>query len=55
MRGIKAMQERSLVTLDDIYTAYEDCRRKKKSKRGTKGFAQNALFNCIKIVDEINV
>ena len=54
LRGIKAMQERSLVTLDDIYTAYEDCRRKKKSKRGTKGFAQNALFNCIKIVDEIN-
>lgn len=48
------MQERSLVTLDDIYTAYEDCRKKKKNKRGTKGFSQNALYNCLKIVDEIN-
>lgn len=48
------MQEDSLVTLDDIYKAYEDCRRKKKNKRGTKTFAQNALFHCLNLVEEIN-
>ena len=48
------MQDNSFVTLDDIYQAYEDCRRKKKRKRGTKEFSRNALFNCCVITDEIN-
>ena len=49
-----AVQENSFVTLDDIYRAYEDCRRKKKRKRGTKDFSRNALYNCCVITDEIN-
>ena len=48
------MQDNSFVTLDDIYQAYEDCKRKKKGKRGTKEFSRNALFNCCVIADEIN-
>lgn len=43
-----------LVTLDDMYKAYEDCRRKKKNKAGTIKFEQYALFNCLKLVEEIN-
>ena len=48
------MQDTSFVTLDDIHQAYEDCKRKKKGKRGTKEFSRNALFNCCVIADEIN-
>lgn len=42
------------ISIDDIYQAYEDCRRKKKNKRGTVKFEKNALFNCIRIVEDIN-
>lgn len=47
-----AQQDRP-VTLDDMYKAYEDCRRKKKNKAGTIKFEQYALFNCMKLVEEI--
>lgn len=42
------------ISIDDIYKAYEDCRKKKKSKRGTVSFESYALFNCVKLVEEIN-
>ena len=48
------MQKCSPVTLDDIYRAYEDCSRKKRNKSGTKAFAQHALYNCMKLTNEIN-
>lgn len=47
-------QQDKFVTLDDMYKAYEDCRKKKKNKAGTVKFEQYALFNCLKLVEEIN-
>lgn len=42
------------VSLDDLYTAYVDCRKKKKNKRGSKKFEPNALYSLKVLQKEIN-
>lgn len=42
------------VTLDEIYTAYLDFRKKKKNKRGTKSFEPMVLDELSDICNEIN-
>lgn len=42
------------VGIDDIYFAYECCRRRKKNKLGSKKFEVCALYNCIQIAEDIN-
>lgn len=42
------------VTFDDIYMAYEDCRRRKKNTKGAMEYEPNALFDLIDLCDEIN-
>lgn len=42
------------VSVDDIYFAYECCRKRKKNKLGSKKFETYALYNCIQIAEDIN-
>ena len=42
------------VTLDDLYQAYLDCRRRKRNKKGAKRFEPHALTSLAEIRDEIN-
>lgn len=43
-----------VVTLQDLYTAYEDCRHRKKRKKGAKAFDPYALHILFCIRDELN-
>lgn len=43
-----------MVSLDDLYYAYEDCRKHKKEKRGAVSFQPYALHTLRRIRDEIN-
>ncbi len=43
-----------VVTLQDLYTAYEDCRHRKKRKKGAKAFDPYALHILCSIRDELN-
>lgn len=42
------------VTLSDLYTAYLDCRRRKKNKAGAKAFDAYAIHILCNLRDEIN-
>lgn len=43
-----------MVSLDDLYYAYEDCRQHKKEKRGAVSFQPYAIHTLRRIRDEIN-
>lgn len=43
-----------MVSLDDLYRAYEDCRKRKKEKRGAVSFEPYAVHSLCRIRDEIN-
>ena len=43
-----------VVTLQDLFTAYEDCRHRKKRKKGAKAFDPYALHILSCLRDEIN-
>lgn len=45
---------KDLITLEEMYYAYECCRKKKRGKFSTKKFEANALYNITKLVEEIN-
>ena len=42
------------ITFDDLYRAYEDCRKHKKNKSGAKKFEAFAFYNLRILLDEIN-
>lgn len=48
------MTNETIVTFEEIYKAYIDCRKRKKNKSGAKKFEINAFFNISNIVNEIN-
>lgn len=48
------VREDHAVSLDDLYYAYEDCRKRKKRKRGAKAFDPYLFHNLCNIRDEIN-
>lgn len=42
------------VTLDDLYSAYVDCRKHKSNKHGAKKFEVCAMYNLKQLIKEIN-
>ena len=42
------------VSYEDMWNAYIDCRKRKKKRPGAKRYGVHALFNTIKLTDEIN-
>ena len=42
------------VEYEDMYRAYTDCRKRKKSTPGAKKFETYALYNIVQLTDEIN-
>ena len=52
--GFMPLRQDGQVTLDDLYRAYLDCRKKKRNKKGAKRFEPHALTSLADMVDEIN-
>ena len=54
VRDYVGSEESGIVTLQDLYTAYEDCRHRKKNKKGAKAFDPYTFHILSCLCDEIN-